>query len=218
VNSHGRDARAPFASAHFFNPFDDVHEHWHNLPHWQQDGVWQFVTWRLADSLPKSKLDEWNREKAVWLKHHPRPWGKETAQAYQQLFGVRIDEWLDAGHGSCVLKFGECGKIVAKALHHFIGERYELNGFVVMPNHVHVLFRPLTCHALEDIVHSWKCFTGREINKAIHRTGKLWQEDYWDRMIRNEAHFDACRKYIAGNPVRAKLNATEYILFLHQQT
>ena len=204
---HGRDARAPF-----FDPFEEIREHWRNLPHWQQDEVWQFATWRLADSLPKSKLDEWSAEKEAWMRRHPRPWDEETAGAYHKEFSARVDAWLDAGHGSCVLKRPECGVIVADALRHFGGKRYELDAFVVMPNHVHVLFRPFVGHALEDVLHSWKSFTAKEINKILQRTGTLWQEEYWDRMIRNAAHFLACQRYIVSNPAKAKIASNHYIL------
>lgn len=66
-------------------------------------------------------------------------------------------------------------RIVADALHHFNGERYEIVLFVVMPNHVHVLFRPLAKNTLSAILKSWKGFTAREINKRIGKTGALWQ-------------------------------------------
>ena len=39
-----------------------------HLPHWRQDGATYFVTFRLADSLPQSKLDELKALKAEWEK------------------------------------------------------------------------------------------------------------------------------------------------------
>ncbi|MCC6795511.1 MAG: transposase [Candidatus Hydrogenedentes bacterium] len=210
-NDSSQNSLAPLSTA-FFNPYEDVIEHWHNLPHWQQEDVWQLVTWRLGDSIPKSKLDEWYAGKQAWLKAHPQPWDEATAREYHLCFSARIDGWLDAGHGSCVLRNPRCATIVADALRHFAGERYVLDAFVVMPNHVHALFRPIPPHELEDILHSWKSFTAKAINKLVNRTGPLWQEDYWDRMIRNEAHFHACQRYIVENPINAKLSAKEYIL------
>lgn len=208
---HGRDVRAPFCE-HFFDPFEEIEQHLHNLPHWQQDKVWQFVTWRLDDALPKTKLDGWRAEKEAWLKHSPQPWDEQTARAYHERFSARLDAWLDSGHGSCLLRRPECARIVADALRHFSGTRYALDAFVVMPNHVHVLFRPLEGRTLEEILHSWKSFTAKEINKAASRRGTLWKEDYWDRMIRNAAHLNACRRYIIENPAKARLSAGEYIL------
>jgi type I restriction enzyme R subunit len=70
---------------------------------------------------------------------------------------------------------------------------------------VHLLFRPLGGHTLPEIMKSWKGFTAREINRRIGKTGTLWQDEYWDRLIRNETHFLRVVKYIQENPVKAKL-------------
>src|SRR4029077_19539033 len=96
-------------------------------------------------------------------------------------------------------------RIVADAFHHFDGKRYDLDSFVVMPNHVHVLFRLRAGEALEKVVHSWKSFAAKKINRArergrLARTGQVWQEEYSDRMIRNERHLNGVRSYIARNP------------------
>ena len=183
----------------FFDPRTEVDKRLNRLPHWQQGQVWVFVTWRLADSLPKTKLDEWYAEKEIWLNHHPKPWDENTETEYQKRFSLKIEEWLDQGIGSCVLNDPVLAGIVANALHHFDGEHYSLGSFVVMPNHVHVLFRPLGGYTLPDIMKSWKGFTAREINKRLDKSGKLWQEDYFDRLIRDEKHFIRVTQYIREN-------------------
>jgi len=193
-NPQGQDAHSPF-----LNPFENIEQHRTNLPHWQQHEAWQFVTWRLADSLPKVKLDEWQSEKDAWLAQHPQPWDDSTHREYHELFSARINHWLDAGHGACILKDPACSRIVADALRHFDGQRYTLGPFIVMPNHVHVLFRPSEVHALENIIHSWKSFSANQLNKLIGSKGTLWQNDYWDTMIRHERHWHACRQYILKN-------------------
>lgn len=164
----------------------------------------------LADSLPKEKLDRWREEREIWLGLHPQPWDEETEDAYHDRFSSQIDKWLDRGSGSCLLKDPKNGKIVADALQHFNGVRYELALFVVMPNHVHVLFRPLGEHALADIVKSWKGFAAREINKRRGTKGSLWQDEYWDQLIRTEHHFHKVASYIRENPVVAKLRKGEF--------
>jgi type I restriction enzyme R subunit len=196
----------------FFNPHGEVDVTQNHLPHWQQGEAWVFVTWRLGDSLPKAKLNPWKHEREAWVTHHPEPWDEKTENEYHERFSWQIDEWLDQGSGSCVLKDPANARIVADALRHFDGERYELDSFVVMPNHVHVLFRPLGVHALPEIVKTWKGFTAREINKRIGNTGELWQDEYWDRLIRNERHFFKVAEYIRENPVKAKLREGQFIL------
>jgi type I restriction enzyme R subunit len=101
---------------------------------------------------------------------------------------------------------------VGNALRHFHSERYELRNFVVMPNHVHVLFHPLGSHLLADILKSWKGFTAREINRRRNEEGVVWQSGYWDRLIRNPRHLEKAAIYLRENPVKAGLLEGEYLL------
>ena len=74
-----------------------------------------------------------------------------------------------------------------------------------MPNHVHVLFTPLHDKSLSAILHSWKSFTAKQANRILGTTGAFWQEEYFDRLIRDEGHFLATIGYIDENPVKAGL-------------
>jgi type I restriction enzyme R subunit len=191
-------------TSEFFDPTDAIEIHWHNLPHWQQERVFYFCTWRLGDALPFSKLAEWQEDKAAWIAAHPEPWDDATLGEFHERFSRRLDDWLDAGHGSCLLKDPSLAAIVADAMHFLDGSRYDLDGFVVMPNHVHGLFRLLPGVGLPEVIHSLKGFTAKKINKRIGRRGSFWQEDYWDRIIRNEKHLLATRRYIVANAESAR--------------
>ena len=196
----------------FFNPQGAIDVTKNHLPHWQQGQAWVFVTWRLADSLPKTKLEQLKAEREAWMKLYPQPWDQKTESAYHDRFSEKIDEWLDQGSGSCVLKDPANAKIMADALRHFEGKRYQLARYVVMPNHVHVLFRPLGGHTMPEIVKLWKGFTALKINKRTGKSGPLWQDEYWDRLIRNERHFFKVVEYIRENPSKAKLQSGQFIL------
>jgi leucyl-tRNA synthetase len=202
-------------SSPYLNPEKEIQKHTtFELPHWQQEGKLIFVTWRLTDSLPKEKLDEWRTERASWLRSHPEPWDSETEAEYHERFSKSIDTWLDAGSGECILQQPAISGIVERTLKHFDGERYLLDSFVVMPNHIHVLFRLSPDHRLEDVIHSWKSYTAKEINKMRRTKGEVWQKDYWDRIIRDEDHRSNVLEYIRKNPERARLNAGAYVLFV----
>jgi len=116
-----------------------------------------------------------------------------------------VEEWLDAGHGSCVLNQPECAKLVVDAWKHFDRERYHLHAWVVMPNHVHLIVQMLGNHALSDAIESWKRYTATRINRLLGRKGAFWQEDYWDRYVRDEIHFKNAVAYVHENPVKAGL-------------
>ena len=197
---------------HFFNPYAEIRHTENRLPHWQQNGAVYFVTFRLADAIPKHLRDQWESERSVWLRFHPKPWSAEIEHEYHERFSGAIERWLDAGHGSCILRRADCAEIVGNALRHFEGDRYAQVAWVVMPNHVHLLFVQCAEWPLETLLHSWKRFTARAINALLGRIGPLWQRDYFDRLVRNEEHFANCVRYIRGNPSKAALSDGQYLL------
>jgi carbamoylphosphate synthase large subunit/REP element-mobilizing transposase RayT len=184
-----------------------------NLPHWTQPGATYFVTFRLADSVPTDLRAQWEEELSAWKKHHPKPWDAHTAYEYRQRFVEAREEWLDRGHGSCLLREPAAAERVAAALRHFDGERYVLDGFVIMPNHVHVLLQPLHGCLPSAILHSWKSFTAHQINWRT-RAGapSLWQNESWDRIVRDWGELQRYRDYIGRNPKKARLGEGEFIL------
>ena len=201
------------AAPEFFNPRADLHVHTRRLPHWQQDRVAVFVTWRLADALPAETRAQWRTERETWLLIHPQPWDDKTEDAYHTVFSERFDAWLDAGSGRCVLRASDARVHLNAAFMNRNGLDYDLYAFVVMPNHAHVLFSPREGHSWETIVGVWKSVAAHRINRALHRHGALWQEESWDRLVRHAQHFAACLKYIQTNPIRAKLRIDEYSWF-----
>jgi type I restriction enzyme R subunit len=184
----------------FFAPNEPIAYLDGNLPHWRQDGVTYYVTFRTGDSIPQEKLRRWTAERDVWLQQNPEPHSPEQKKEYWKLFPKRIHDWLDAGYGECLLKDPSLRKIVVEALLHFAEDRYLLREWVVMPNHVHIIVTPLGDHQLSDILHSWKSFTAKEINKRLERKGAFWQKESFDHIIRSAESLDRIGAYIAANP------------------
>jgi hypothetical protein len=87
----------------FFDSDDNFEVHRRNLPHRRQAGVIYFVTFHLADSLPTKKLVALEKEKKIWLNLNPPPHNPRQIEEYHRNFSKRIQKWLDAGYGSCVL-------------------------------------------------------------------------------------------------------------------
>ena len=188
----------------FLNPEEHIEKQRANLPHWQQGDAWIFLTWRLADSLPEGVIRKIIQQREDWELCHPKPWDEETQKESNRLFTQRFEELLDDCHGSCLLRDPMVRRIVTDAFHHFDGTRYSIGSFVVMPNHVHILFRIIGDHKLGDVVHSWKSFTAHGINKHLGRAGAVWQREYWDRLIRSQKHFDWAMRYIRQNPAKQR--------------
>jgi REP element-mobilizing transposase RayT len=163
-------------------------------------------------------MRQWKSEQKKWLASHPEPHTEKDRAKYFRLFTERIQNWLDAGFGSCILARPKAKSIVEEALAYFNGNRYALDEFIVMPNHVHVLVAPLAEHELSDILHAWKSFTARAILKEVPEAGSLfslrakrrdgastlayrvWQKESFDHIVRSPAQLDRIRRYIRDNP------------------
>jgi len=175
----------------------EPHRGWHSrgyLPHWDHPGMIQAITFRLADSLPQQVLHRW-REQLSSL--------SQTQHASQ--LAHKIADYLDAGHGICVLRDSRVGGLVENALLHFDGQRYRMFAWCVMPNHVHTLIETREGFPLASVVHSWKSFVAHKVNRTFGRTGTLWQREYHDRYIRSAEHCQDAVRYIENNPVKAGL-------------
>lgn len=191
----------------FFSPYHGVEIKGGVLPHWYQREVFYHVIFRQADSMPKEKVEMLKRDRENWIRKnnfkHKSEFTREDWCEYNRLFNRWIGEWLKPGYGSCLLRKKENAAIIANALKYFDGQRYILDEWVVMPNHVHVLVKPLDEFCLSDILHSWKSFTANEINKREGRSGQFWMRESYDRIVRDEEAFNTIRRYIRENPVKA---------------
>jgi REP element-mobilizing transposase RayT len=175
----------------------DAPKGWHNrgyLPHFDGGEVCQFITFHLGDALPQKVIKSWKLQ----LAH-------EKDEKAKIEFYRRIENYLDKGCGNCYLKEENIAGCVQESLLRFHAVRYKLIAWVIMPNHIHLLLKPINNHSLSEIVQKFKSFTAHEANKMLRRTGKFWQEDYFDRYIRSREHYEKTVKYIENNPVRAGL-------------
>ncbi len=158
---------------------------------------------------------EMRREKAAWqrrlaqakaLNEGRLPPDEAAAwEVFQRARLRKLEGLLDEGHGECVLRDPANREIVEQALLHFDGVRVEMIAFGIMPNHVHLACRPLADHALEKLCASWKWFSARQIQRNRGLVGGLWQEENFDRVIRDAEHFSNVVRYIARNPLKAGL-------------
>ena len=165
---------------------------WHErgyLPHRDEPGLTQFLTFRLADSFPATLRSEW----ATLL----------TLEDDQKR-RTQLEGYLDQGRGECLLRRPAAGAILDEALRFYHGKSCEMLAWVVMPNHIHALVRIGTT-PVSTLVANWKEFTARAINRQLKRRGQLWAEDYWDTYMRDAAHELKSRRYIENNPVKAFL-------------
>ncbi len=178
------------------------------LPHWTCENAIYHVVFRLADSLPKSVLESWSRERdaIVEVAQQMRRGLSETEEKrLVYLHSENVEKYLDAGHGECLLMRSEFAELVANALKHFDGERYRLHAWCLMPNHVHIIVDMIDSYKLSEVVHSWKSFTSNIVNRTLGRNGQLWQREAYDHIIRSEKEYRFQLSYVLDNPAKAGL-------------
>jgi putative transposase len=100
--------------------------------------------------------------------------------------------------------------VIAEIINHFDNSRYELLAFVVMDDHVHLLAKPGKKYPRAHLVHSWKSFTANRLQRQFNRQNSVWQDEYFDRIVRDEADFLEKAQYILNNPFKTWPDIVEY--------
>ena len=184
-----------------------------HLPHWEKDSGLYFITFHLADSLPRPALEK------IKMRHrilnaakisgaHLLPGQKVMLAEYSP---ARIEEYFDQGAGACFLRDPRIGELMANALRFWDGKQYRLVAWCVMPNHVHVVCRLLPGQELSVVLRGWKSYTAKRANSILDRTGAFWQREYYDRLIRSEDEFKRALQYVLSNPERAGLKGWKWV-------
>ncbi len=213
----------------FFDPNDDLLITQRGLPHWAQDDRVVFITWRMQDSLPVELLSAWRSKRSLWLRDRgldpeSPDWKKHLQKLplaeiaeFHATFTEARHRFLDQGYGSCALRDPACAAIVRDSLLHFEGDRYQMHGFVIMPNHVHLLVTFPDRQAILEQCESWKRFTSTRLNRLLNKTGRFWQQDAFDHLVRGPAQYHRLVQYLADNPIKAHLQPSEYLLYHNAQ-
>ena len=177
------------------------------LPHWEKDEGLYFITFHLADSLPRSVLAKIaDRHRILENDKHNHanllPDQKALLAGYSH---ARIEEYFDRGAGSCPFLDMRIAGAMAAALRFREGKHYRLLAWCVMPNHVHVVARLFPGQELAKVVKAWKNFSAKAANLVLGRKGQFWQREYYDRLIRNGDELDRAIGYVIENPTKAEL-------------
>ncbi|WP_035003741.1 transposase [Lebetimonas sp. JH292] len=154
------------------------------LPHINLKGYYQFVTFRTQDSLDsyirKIRAQNIENKKQEYL----------------------IDKYLDNSLKGAYLN-DEIFEFLKDFLINLDKIFYELIAFTIMPNHIHLLFKQIK--DLDIIIKKIKGESAYRINKMLNKSGKFWEKNYYDKVIRNEEHFNIVYNYIKFNGFKAGL-------------
>ena len=203
-----------------------------NLPHWFQPGVAIFVTFRTLDSLPRDVLLRMRKEFEEWLNLQKFPSDivrrffdprsdsnramldlippkirAEILRRYDRLFHQALDDC----YGDCILRNKDIAQIVANSMLHGNAKRYDMESFVIMPNHVHAIVQFRPGFDLGIVGQSWMRYTARLIHAMNGGTGGFWQPESFDHIIRSREQFAYLQQYNALNPQKANLKRGEFL-------
>ena len=182
-----------------------------NLPHFQSEYSYYFVTYRLYNSLSKKIVQElknyYLRNKNSILKiNDPGIRSEKLYELHKRYFG-KFDYYLDTNK-ECInyLSLPEIARICAGSMKFWDNIDYELICYSIMPNHVHMLvYVERFLKPFHKTMQSIKRFSSRESNKIINRQGIFWHEENYDHIVRNPKELNNIIKYIMNNPVKAGL-------------
>ena len=146
---------------------------------------YQFVTFRTKDSMD-----------SYIQKLH----GSGEPEKLKQ---YKIDTYLDKSENGAFLN-GQVVLDIQKYFKSYDKEIYNLIALIVMPNHIHILFKQN--NEMKNIMRMLKGGSAHIVNTLLDREGQVWASDYFDKLIRDEEHFSLVYEYIKYNAVKAELN------------
>ncbi|MFZ2493234.1 MAG: transposase [Thermoanaerobaculia bacterium] len=174
------------------------------MPHWDCDPGIYAITFNLFDAVPADRLTRLRHEAELQRERiraaRGRPSFAEEA-AIERALRRKIFDLMDQGHGSSFMMDPEIARLVVQDI---TADAIELFAWCVMPNHVHVV-APST-GPVAVMVKRWKGRSARDANQYMNRAGQsFWQQDYFDRSIRDPRELRAWMGYVEANPRRAGL-------------
>ena len=185
-----------------------------NLPHFQPEGAIFSVTFRLAFSLPHTIKEKLKQEKKEFDRVSSSLTGSELhvyISDFERKYFEEFDDFLDKYSKSPTwLSIEIVSKEVAASIHFLENRLYDLHAYCIMPNHVHMIFRPLKYqneefHSLSRIMYSLKRYTASSCNKLLRRKGHFWHHENYDHFIRDDKDLAFQINYLFHNPVKARL-------------
>ncbi|MDA1049377.1 MAG: transposase [Planctomycetota bacterium] len=130
---------------------------------------------------------------------------------FKQLSDRIFHRSLDDCRGACLLRRPKLAKVVGDAMRFYQDTKYDLDRFIVMPNHVHAIVQFRVGADLKTVSQSWMRYTARKINAATGASGAFWQPEPFDHIVRGPEQFEYLQKYIAENPKKANLREGEFL-------
>ena len=196
----------------------NIHFHRRNLPHFYSPNSTYFITYRLKESIPLSKITD-SRNMLGFNGNFKNI--EDNFNSYEKHL-EEYDKLLDNNRKIRYLVNPKVAEVVRQSIHFYDKRKFELICYTIMPNHVHLVFQFLSqksekgkcvpqssdpCQILQTeregkqeriskIMQSIKGYSAREANKILNRKGSFWQSESYDHIVRNEDELEKLIKYV----------------------
>ena len=169
-----------------------------HVPHWTKGGAIYHISFRLADSVPVAKRQEWEecRKQFAEKKRTGMVLTDDEIRQMKYLYSANVEAYLDSGYGACILRNDGAFAVVRETLLHDNGTRYRIHAFGVMPNHVHVIVEFFDSTMMAKVLQQWKSVSAHRLNRILHRKGDVWQIDSYNHIIRTAEEYAYQMNYV----------------------
>jgi len=167
------------------------------LPHWYAENAIYWLTFRLADSDTRERIEMWREM-----------FGEEAEGEAVRTHAARTytaPAVYVPSAGSHALARADVRRVVRESLFFHDGKKMDLIAAVIMPTHVHCLIKPYPGHTLTELMRSVKSFSGRKANALLGKEGEFWNVETYDHIVRNNYELERCLRYVKENPEKAGL-------------
>ena len=181
-----------------------TNERWRSrLPHWEVNDQWHFVTIRCQGTLPLATQE---KVRAIHGKLQSIQANSSDFHRLQRQYFLIAEKYLDQRRGFTPFKDQRCCHLMLQLLETIEADGWALGEATVMPNHIHILIKNVQSPFLmKQVVTRFKGRSARRLNLYLKRRGRFWQQDWFDRWMRNEAELTKVVRYIRDNPIKARL-------------
>ncbi len=185
-----------------------------NLPHWHPPGATFFLTARLHGSLPQAVIQQLRADYDAARAPHPDDDTPTTtaarALAAHRTFFAATEQHLEHGrYGPTWLADARVAALTLATLREQAAEAAaDVLIACVMPNHAHLVLTlpPTPGRSLQGLLQRWKSLTARAANVVLGRTGRFWQAETYDHVVRGGwPGVGQAVRYTALNPCQAGL-------------
>lgn len=197
------------------------------LPHYDISGSIYFITFCLANSIPKHIIIRMKYQYSDGLKYIDQIKNNklkmDILSEFRFEYFLKYEKVLETEkYCEYFLKNKKIAQIVADSIIFYDDNKYKLIAYTIMSNHVHLIIKPIwkaasktekndsfllddAPYTISKIMQNIKKYSAKEANSILRNQGQFWQRENYDHIIRDENELYRTVEYVLNNPLKARL-------------